>query len=65
MAAWPGRRRTGVTSRKLGAAFGLAGTDSVSNLVRRAQQQTKRPSGWRMKASEIGATLQLNTEHKG
>ncbi len=64
MAAWLCRRRTGVTSRKLGPAFGLTGTESVSNLVRHAQQQSKRSASWRMKASEIEATLQLNTEHK-
>jgi hypothetical protein len=64
MAAWLCRRWTGVTLRELGPAFGLTGTDSVSNLVRRAQQQSKRSADWRMRAGEIEATLRLNTEHK-
>jgi len=50
--------------RELGPASGLTGTDSVFNLVRRAQQQSKRSANWRMRASEIEATLHLNTEHK-
>jgi len=50
--------------RELGLAFGLTGTDSVSNLVRRAQQQSKRSTSWRKGASEIDVTLHLNTEHK-
>jgi len=44
--------------------MGLTGTDSISNLVRRAQQQSKPLASWRMRASEIEATLRLNTEHK-
>lgn len=64
MAAWLCRRWTGATLRELGPAFGLTGTDSVSNLVRRAEQQSKRSANWRMRAREIEATLHLNTEHK-
>jgi len=64
MAAWLCRRWTGVTFRKLGPAFGLTVTDSVSNLVCRAQQQLKRSASWRKRAREIEATLHLNTEHK-
>lgn len=64
MAAWLCRRWTGVTLRQLGPAFGLTGTDSVSNLVRRAQQQAERSASWRKSANEIEATLHLNTEYK-
>jgi hypothetical protein len=42
----------------------LTGTGSVSNLFRRAQQQSKRSANCRMMASEIEATLQLNAENK-
>jgi hypothetical protein len=34
-----GRRWTGATLRQLGPTFGLTGTDSVSNLVRRAARR--------------------------
>jgi chromosomal replication initiation ATPase DnaA len=64
MAAWLCRRWTGATLRELGSAFGLTGTDSVSNLVRRAQQQFKESASWRKRASKIEASLNLNTEHK-
>ena len=41
MAAWLRHRWAGVTLRGLGSACGLLKTDSVSNLVRRADQQSK------------------------
>jgi hypothetical protein len=62
MAAWLGRRWTGATLGELGPAFGLTGTDSVSNLVRRAQQRFKGPASWRKRASKIETSLHLNTE---
>jgi len=40
------------------------GTDSVSNLVRRAQQQFKGSVSWRLRACEIEETFQLNSEHE-
>ena len=64
MAAWLCRRWTGATLRELGPAFGLTGTDSVSNLVRRAQQQFKGSASWRKRASEIETSLHLKTEKK-
>jgi hypothetical protein len=64
MAAWLCRRWTGATLRELGPAFGLTGTDSVSNLVRLTGQQFKVSASWRKRASEIAATLHLKTEHK-
>jgi len=55
---------TGVTLRELGPAFGLTGTDSVGNLVRRAELPPKRSASWRTKASEIDdpstSYLQMN-----
>jgi len=41
------RRVHAVTVRELGPAFGLTGTDSVSNLVHRAEQQSKRSASMR------------------
>jgi hypothetical protein len=64
MAAWLCRRWTGATLRELGPAFGLTGTDSVSNLVRLTGQQFKVSASWRKRASEIAASLYLNTEQK-
>jgi len=64
MAAWLCRRWTGATLRELGPAFVLTGTDSVSNLVRRAHQQSRRSASWRKMASKIETSLHLNTEHK-
>jgi hypothetical protein len=62
MAAWLCRRWTGATLRELAPAFGLTGTDSVSNLVRHAEQQFKKSASWRKRASEISASIHLKTE---
>lgn len=64
MAAWLCRRWSGATLRELGPWFGLAGTDSVSNLVRRAEGRYKESSKWRRQAKQIETKLGLNTEHK-
>ncbi len=64
MAAWMCRRWTGATLVGLGPYFGLTGTDSVSNLVRRAEKRHKQSASWRRKAEQVEATLGLNTEHK-
>ena len=64
MAAWLCRRWTGATLSQLGPTFGLTGTDSVSNLVRRAEHRHRQSSGWRKTVGEIEAALGLNTEHK-
>ena len=49
MAAWLCRRWTGATLSELGPFFGLIGTDSVSNLVRRAEKRWQRSASWRKK----------------
>ena len=64
MAAWLCRRWTGATLAQLGPSFGLTGTDSVSNLVRRAEQRYRQSANWRKTATEIEATLHLKTEHR-
>ena len=64
MAAWLCRRWTGAALAGLGPSFGLTGTDSVSNLMRRAKKRHKQSASWRTTARKIEATLGLNTEHK-
>ena len=64
MAAWLCRRWTGATLAELGPSFGLTDTDSVSNLVRRAEKRCKESSKWRKAARHIEAALGLNTKHK-
>jgi len=64
MAAWLCRRWTGATLAELGPTFGLVGTDSVSNLVRRAEKRHKESESWQETATKIEAALGLNTEHK-
>ena len=64
LAAWLCRRWSGATLAELGSWFGLQGTDSVSNLVRRAEARHKESSKWRRKAAQIKMMLGLNTEHK-
>jgi putative transposase len=64
MAAWLCRRWTGATLAELGPSFGLRGTDSVSNLVRRAEKRCKESPKWRKTSEQIEASLDLNTEHK-
>ncbi len=64
MAARLCRRWTGATLVELGPSFGLTGTDSVSNLVRRAEKRHKESANWRETARRIEASLGLNTEHK-
>jgi chromosomal replication initiation ATPase DnaA len=64
MAAWLCRRWTGATLSQLGPTFGLSGTESVSNLVRRAERRHRQSAGWRKTVREIEASLGLNTEHK-
>ncbi|EMI15474.1 hypothetical protein RMSM_07596 [Rhodopirellula maiorica SM1] len=64
MAAWLCRRWSAATLRELGPRFGLSGVDSVSNLVRRAEQRHKESSRWRQDAASIERQLHLNTEHK-
>ena len=64
MAAWLCRRWTGATLAELGPAFGLDGTDSVSNLVRRAEKRSKESATWQPAARKIETALGLNTEHK-
>ena len=53
MAAWLCRRWTGATLSDLGEYFGLNGTDSVSNLVRRAEKQRGKSRQWRMVAANM------------
>ena len=64
MAAWLCRRWSGETLRDLGPRFGLEGTGSVSNLVRRAEARYNESPKWRRQAREIEVMLCLNTEHK-
>jgi chromosomal replication initiation ATPase DnaA len=64
MAAWLCRRWTGATLAELGPSFGLTGTDSVSNLARRAEKRHKESAKWRKTARLIVASLGLNTEPK-
>jgi hypothetical protein len=64
MAAWLCRRWTGASLADLGAPFGLTGTDSAANLVRRAEKRHNQSASWRKAAKEIEATLRLNTAHK-
>jgi hypothetical protein len=51
-------------SANLVQLFHLTGTDSVSNLVRRAERRHRQSSDWRKTVGEIEASLGLNTEHK-
>jgi len=64
MAAWLCRRWTGATLQELGPAFGLSGTGSVSNLVRRAERRRKESRAWVRRQHEIERSLALNTQHK-
>jgi putative transposase len=64
MAAWLCRRWTGSTLAELGPAFGLAGTDSVSNLVRRAEKRYQESTTWQETAAKIESALGLNTDNK-
>jgi len=64
MAAWLCRRWSGATLKELGPWFGLEGTDSVSNLSRRAETRYNESPKWRRKAKQIETQLKLNTEHK-
>ena len=63
MAAWLCRRWTGATLQELGPCFGLTGSGSVSNLVRRAEQRRK-SKAWTMRQHEIEQSLSLNIQHK-
>ncbi|WP_149752784.1 hypothetical protein [Rubripirellula obstinata] len=64
MAAWLCRRWTGATLEELGNAFGLSGTGSVSNLVRRAERRRNASREWTHRQHEIEKPLTLNTQHK-
>lgn len=64
MAAWLCRQWTGATLEELGTAFGLRGTGSVSNLVRRAEGRRKESREWIDRQRKIEHTLALNTQHK-
>jgi len=64
MAAWLCRKWTGATLRELGKSFGLGGTDSVSNLVRRAEARYNESRKWKQTVTKIERDLNLNTEHK-
>ncbi len=57
MAAWLCRRWTGATLAELGPCFGLTGTDSVSNLVRRAEKRHQQSARWRKTARKIELSL--------
>jgi REP element-mobilizing transposase RayT len=64
MAAWLCRQWTGATLAELGPCFGLEGTDSAANLVRRAEKRRRESSKWRQRAKQVEASLGLNTEYK-
>jgi len=64
MAAWLCRQWTGATLEELGIAFGVNGTGSVSNLVRRAEQRRKESRKWSSRQRKIEVSLGLNTQHK-
>ena len=49
---------------ELGPVFGRTGTDSVANLVRRADKRQQQSESWRKASREIEAALHLKTEHK-
>ncbi len=51
-------------SANLVQRFNLTGTDSVSNLVRRAGRHHHHSADWRKTVQEVEASLDLNTEHK-
>ena len=64
MAAWLCRRWTGATLAELGGYFGLTGTDSVSNLVRRADKQETQSVAWKSMVRKVETALGLNAKHK-
>jgi putative transposase len=64
MAAWLCRQWTGVTLEELGTHFGVSGTGSVSNLVRRAEQRREKSRSWSTRQHKIEKTLGLKTQHK-
>ena len=64
MAAWLCRQWTGATLDELGASFGLEGTGSVSNLVRRAEQRRKESRKWSNRQQKIEGSLGLKNQPK-
>ncbi len=64
LAAWLGRRWSGATLKELGSWFGVEGTDSVSDLARRAEARYNESPKWRRQTKEIETKLGLNTEYK-
>jgi hypothetical protein len=64
MAAWLCRQWTGATLDELGASFGLEGTGSVSNLVRRAEQRRKESRKWSNRQHKIEGSLGLKNQPK-
>ncbi len=64
MAAWLCRHWSRATLEELGVYFGITGTGSVSNLVRRAQTRHDQSRAWRTTANRILNSLELKTQHK-
>lgn len=64
MAAWLCRKWTGASLTELGPYFGLAGVDSVTNLVRRAEKQLADSKQWQLTVKRIEQAIGLNTENK-
>ena len=64
MAAWLCRQWTGATLAELGPFFGLHGTDSVSNLVRRTETRQSESPKWRRIAKQVETELGMKTERK-
>ena len=64
MAAWLYRQWTGTGLEGFSVFFGVAGTGSVSNLVRRAEQRRQQSKDWTTRHVKVERLLGLNTQHK-
>jgi hypothetical protein len=51
-------------SANLVQLFNLTATESVANLVRRADRNDRQSADWRKTVQEVEASLDLNTKHK-
>ena len=58
------RGMSAVSNNDLFVTFGIEGTGSVSNPVRRAEQRRKKSKTWPNRQHKIEESLGLNTQHK-
>jgi len=56
--------RTSTSLEGLSVFFGIAGTGSVSNLVRPAEQRRQQSKDWTTRRVKVEHLLDLNTQHK-